>query len=71
MGIKAKLGMGIATGVMAVSLIGGGTYAYFSDKEVNTSTFAAGTLDINVKGNDTANAIINVENLKPGDTMSA
>jgi spore coat-associated protein N len=70
MSIKKKLAMSIATGALAVSMIGGGTYAYFSDTEVNTSTFAAGTLDINVKGNGTDNAIINVDNLKPGDIMT-
>lgn len=69
MSLKKKLAMGVATGALAVSMIGGGTYAYFSDTEVNNSTFAAGTLDINVKGNDADNAIINVSNLKPGDTM--
>lgn len=70
MSIKAKLAMGIATGALAVSMIGGGTYAYFNDVEVNNSVFAAGTLDINVKGNDTDNAIINVDKIKPGDTMT-
>lgn len=69
MSIKKKLAMGIATGALAVSMIGGGTYAYFNDVEVNNSAFAAGTLDINVAGNDAANAIINVTNIKPGDTM--
>lgn len=69
MNLKKKLAMGIATGTLAVSLIGGGTYAYFNDVEVNNSNFAAGTLDINVAGNDAANAIIDVTNLKPGDTM--
>ncbi|MDY0404814.1 TasA family protein [Virgibacillus sp. 179-BFC.A HS] len=70
MSIKKKLGMGIATGVLAVGLIGGGTFAYFSDTEVNAGSFAAGTLDIDVKGNDTNNAIIKVDNIKPGDTMT-
>jgi spore coat-associated protein N len=69
MSIKKKLAMSIATGALAVSMIGGGTYAYFSDVEVNKSSFAAGTLDINIKGNDANNAIIDVGNLKPGDTM--
>lgn len=69
MSIKAKLAMGIATGALAVSMIGGGTYAYFNDVETNVSNFAAGTLDINVAGNDAANAIIDVTNIKPGDTM--
>lgn len=69
MSLKKKLGLGVASAALGLSLIGGGTYAYFSDTEVNQSTFAAGTLDINVQGNDTANAIINVSNLKPGDWM--
>jgi spore coat-associated protein N len=69
MGIKQKLGLGVASAALGLSLIGGGTYAYFNDVEVNNSTFAAGTLDINVKGNDKDNAIIDVSNLKPGDTM--
>lgn len=67
--LKKKLTMGIVTGAMAVSLIGGGTYAYFNDVEVNSNSFAAGTLDINVAGTNAANAIIDVGNLKPGDTM--
>lgn len=70
MSIKKKLAMSIATGALAVSMIGGGTYAYFSDEVISDNNkFAAGTLDINVKGNDKHNAIINVDNLKPGDTM--
>lgn len=69
MSLKKKLAMGILTGGLAVSMIGGGTYAYFNDVEVNNSSFAAGTLDINVKGNDKDNAIINVTNIKPGDWM--
>jgi len=69
MSLKKKLAMGILTGGLAVSMIGGGTYAYFNDVEVNNSSFAAGTLDINVAGNDKDNAIINISNLKPGDSM--
>ena len=69
MNLKKKLATGILTGALAVSMIGGGTYAYFNDVEVNNSSFAAGTLDINVAGNDADNAIINVTNIKPGDTM--
>ncbi|QUW21201.1 cell division protein FtsN [Sporosarcina sp. Marseille-Q4063] len=69
MSLKKKLAMSIATGALAVSMIGGGTYAYFNDVEVNKSSFAAGTLDINIKGNDAYNAIIDVGNLKPGDHM--
>jgi len=65
MSIKKKLAMGIATGALAVSMIGGGTYAYFNDVEFTNNTFAAGTLDLRVD----PEVIINVANLKPGDKM--
>ena len=63
--MKKKLGMGMASAVLGLSLIGGGTYAYFSDQETANSTFAAGTLDLNVN----PGTIINLNNIKPGDTM--
>lgn len=65
MGIKKKLAMGIATGALAVSMIGGGTYAYFNDVETSANQFAAGTLNLTVN----PVTIINVSNLKPGDWM--
>lgn len=63
MGIKKKLGMGIATAVLGVSLIGGGTYAYFNDREETINEFNAGTLDLSVN----PTTLIELENLKPGD----
>ncbi|MFD2656351.1 CalY family protein [Gracilibacillus thailandensis] len=65
MGIKKKLGMSIATAALGLSLVGGGTFAYFSDSEVTNSTFAAGTLDLTAEPTE----IINIDNLKPGDQM--
>ncbi|WP_394626913.1 TasA family protein [Bacillus cereus] len=65
MSIKKKLGMGVVTAALGLSLIGGGTYAYFSDKEVPQNTFAAGTLDLSVN----PEVVINVDNIKPGDEM--
>ncbi|TQR10141.1 TasA family protein [Psychrobacillus soli] len=65
MNLKKKLAMGIATGALAVSMIGGGTYAYFNDVETSTNTFAAGTLDLAVN----PETIIDVKNIKPGDWM--
>lgn len=65
MSIKKKLAMGVATGVLAVSMIGGGTYAYFNDVEVTNNAFAAGTLDLAVN----PTTIIDVDNIKPGDWM--
>lgn len=65
MGIKQKLAMGIATGALAVSMIGGGTYAYFNDVETSTNTFAAGTLDLSLD----PTTMIDLQDLKPGDWM--
>ena len=65
MGIKKKLAMGLLAAVLGIALIGGGTFAYFSDTEVSNNTFAAGTLDLSVD----PTVVIDVDNLKPGDTM--
>ncbi|WP_020061776.1 CalY family protein [Bacillus sp. 123MFChir2] len=65
MTLKKKLGIGVASAVLGAALVGGGTFAYFSDKEVSNNTFAAGTLDL--VANPTT--IVNVDNLKPGDTI--
>ncbi len=66
MGIKQKLGLGVASAALGLALVGGGTYAYFSDTAETTSTFAAGTLDLSAN----PTTIIDVDNLKPGDWMT-
>lgn len=63
MGLKKRLGMGIMAGMLGISLVGGGTFAYFSDTEVSNNTFAAGTLDLSLNPTE----IIKVDNIKPGD----
>ncbi|MFS1516167.1 TasA family protein [Bacillus sp. SCS-151] len=65
MGIKKKLGLGMASAALGLSLIGGGTFAYFSDSAEVTNTFAAGTLDLSVSNTE----LFMVDNLKPGDWM--
>src|SRR5690606_22194376 len=62
---KKKLGMGIASAALGIALVGGGTFAYFSDTEVSNNKFAAGTLDLAVN----PSVVIDVDNLKPGDVM--
>ncbi|MFD1173677.1 TasA family protein [Oceanobacillus picturae] len=66
MSMKKKLGLGIATAALGISLVGGGTFAYFSDTAETSGTFAAGTLDLNAN----PSTVIDVENLKPGDWMN-
>lgn len=51
--------------VLGITLVGGGTYAYFSDTEQTNNTFAAGTLDLSVNPSQ----IIKVDNIKPGDSF--
>ncbi|MFD3450425.1 TasA family protein [Microbacteriaceae bacterium 4G12] len=65
MGLKKKLGMGVMSAALGLSLIGGGTVAYFSSTAVANNTFAAGTLDLAVN----PTTIVDVSNLKPGDTI--
>lgn len=65
MGIKKTLGLGVASAALGLSLIGGGTFAYFSDTATSSATFAAGTLDLN----SDPSVIVDLGNLKPGDTI--
>jgi spore coat-associated protein N len=65
MGIKQKLGLGVASAALGLALVGGGTYAYFNDVETSNNTFAAGTLDLALNPTE----IFNISNLKPGDYM--
>ncbi|MBN6885681.1 spore coat-associated protein N [Cytobacillus horneckiae] len=65
MGFKKKIAMGAMSAALGVALIGGGTYAYFSDTVTTNNTFAAGTLDLAAEPLE----IINVDNIKPGDSI--
>ncbi|MFC7371427.1 TasA family protein [Fictibacillus iocasae] len=65
MSLKKQLGLGVASAALGLSLVGGGTYAYFSDTATETGTFAAGTLDINTD----PSVMVGMDNLKPGDKI--
>lgn len=65
MSLKKKMSLGILSGALGVSLIGGGTWAAFNDVETVQNTLASGTLDL-VVGEDTT-MDFQVSNLKPGD----
>ncbi|MFF2450032.1 TasA family protein [Neobacillus sp. NPDC058068] len=66
MGFKKKFAMGAMSALMGLSLIGGGTYAYFSSSAATDNTFAAGTLDLSAQ----PTTIINIDNIAPGDSMT-
>lgn len=63
MNFKKKIGLGVASAALGMSLVGGGTFAYFNDVETTNNTFAAGTLDLGID----KEAIINIDNIRPGD----
>jgi spore coat-associated protein N len=65
MGFTKKVSQGIMSAALGLSLIGGGTFAYFSDSFGTQNTFAAGTLDLAVN----PNVVVNVDNIKPGDEI--
>ncbi|MED4017409.1 TasA family protein [Sutcliffiella cohnii] len=66
MKLKKKLSMGLAPAALGLSLLIGGTYAYFTDTADANGTFAAGTFDLAVN----PETIIEVDNMKPGDWMN-
>ena len=55
----------LMSAMLGLSLISGGTYAYFSDTFETKNTFAAGTLDLSVN----PDFIVNIGNIKPGDEI--
>ncbi|MEI5907758.1 TasA family protein [Bacillus spongiae] len=66
MSFTKTVSKGIMTAALGFSLMGGGTYAYFSDSVETNNTFAAGTLDLSVD----PETIVSLDNLKPGDEIS-
>ncbi|MFC4023873.1 TasA family protein [Oceanobacillus longus] len=66
MSIKRSLTISFITAALGISLVTGGTFAYFSDTEEAGSTFAAGLLDLGIN----KETIIKIDNLVPGDTVS-
>ncbi|WLD91510.1 TasA family protein [Alkalihalobacillus sp. AL-G] len=70
MSIKKKLGLGVATAALGLSLVGGGTWAAFNDVENLENSFAAGTLDLDLAKEPDFDTTFNLSNLKPGDSMT-
>jgi predicted ribosomally synthesized peptide with SipW-like signal peptide len=75
--MKKILGLTVAA-LMVMGLVGGGTWAYFSDTEtIGDSQFLAGTLDLGLATTngtnpvDSISATFSTTNFAPGDTKSA
>jgi spore coat-associated protein N len=68
--MKKILGLTIAA-LLIVGVIGGATYAYFSDTESSVNnTLSGGTLDLNIDGGDIAVTTVNVTDVAPGESGS-
>ena len=70
--MKKIFGLTVAA-LMVMGLIGGGTWAYFSDPETSSGNIlTAGTLDLTLDGNDDDIKVIEalVSDVKPGDNNS-
>ena len=65
--MKKILGLTIAA-LIVMALVGGGTWAYFSDPETSTGNIlSAGTLDLKTNLANGVTATLLAENLAPGD----
>jgi len=70
MSIKKKIGLGVASAALGLSLVGGGTWAAFNDTATINNHFAAGTLDLEVGKNHPSHVInFDLSNMKPGDSV--
>ncbi len=65
--MKKILGLTVAA-VLVMALVGGGTWAYFSDVETATDILTAGTIDLEGDGSWTSG--VTLANMKPGATIT-
>ncbi|WP_238650731.1 TasA family protein [Paenibacillus piscarius] len=65
MNVKKTLGLGVVSAALGLTLIGGGTFAYFSSTSTSSASFNNGTLSLQ----SDPSVIVNLTNLKPGDTV--
>lgn len=72
MSIKKKIGGALLGTALGAALIGGGTFAIFTDTASNAqNTFTSGTIDINLGDGAWAGAAhVDIANLAPGDSGS-
>nr|WP_144924804.1 TasA family protein [Paenibacillus bovis] len=68
MSIKKKLGLGVASAALGLSLVGGGTWAAFNDVErLTDNSIQAGILDLGINPDS---ELISLEKLVPGDRIA-
>ncbi|SEU23952.1 TasA family protein [Paenibacillus sp. NFR01] len=65
MNIKKTLGLGVISAALGLTMIGGGTFAYFSSTDTSNASFNNGTLLLNTD----PSVLLDLSKLKPGDTV--
>lgn len=65
MNVKKTLGLGVVSAALGLTLVGGGTFAYFSSTSTSSASFNNGTVSLQ----SDPSVIVNLSNLKPGDTV--
>ena len=66
--MKKILGLTV-TAIIVMALVGGGTWAYFSDPETSTNNaLTAGTLDLTLDGADDPVTMFSIGSVYPGDS---
>jgi spore coat-associated protein N len=68
--MKKILGLTISA-LLIMAIVGGGTWAYFSDTETVNSSIAAGRLNLKVGSNEPTTEVINITNIVPGNSGTA
>jgi len=67
--MNKKIIIGLSSIALVAIVVIGGTFAYFSDTEKSeNNTFAAGTMDLDINGGDTAITTMTLTNKAPGDS---
>lgn len=73
MDFKKDIIMAMATGLLGMALISGGTFSYFSDEEQTQAEIASGTVDLGLKKEDgddlSDDYVFEFDNKQPGDTF--
>lgn len=68
--MKKIIGLTVAA-LLVMAMVGGGTWAYFSDTESSAdNSLSAGTLDLKINNGDSPYTILNLTNKAPGDSGS-
>jgi spore coat-associated protein N len=68
MGIKKKLGLGVASAALGISLVGGGTWAAFNDVEtLDGNNITTGILDLGINPDS---ELVSLDKLAPGDKIA-